>query len=438
VTRQTSRITIAACIAIGVLYFVKAIYRGLTFTRGDFYFTMPGEYAQRLNPALWTSPDLQQALGYNHGWYLYGPTQYMTLYPMVFLPTYESIAAALLVVYPFVLAAAFYVLWRLVSFKETAPAVLAAATFAMVFAFLPLTQALIQREFEVVAFLALALACLQLVRGRDVEAGALVAYLTWFKYWPVILLGVFVVQRRVRGLVAFAVASAVILLAAQLVFGLRHFVIGKTTLTIGGLLRPLGSGEVLLPVIPEGAGKSDFCRQWIWGRGTQADVRWALCSLEYRVPAFPAKAAFISLIAGIAGVFLWGAFRLGAHPSADAAKWASIWEFSILTVVGSSFIHAHYYYLIVFLLPLAALLFWYATRPQPARIAKVIAWGVAYVVLNAFVVPTSWLTRVLARDAWEAYLNSGVYLAGMLLLLALLLVEFVGLSARASHAPATV
>ena len=436
---RNERVLSAGCLGIGVLFLAKAVYRGLAFTRGDYYFTMPGEYAKRLNPTLWTSPDLQQAIGFNHGSYLYGPTQYLTLFPVVFLHSYESIAAALLIVYPLVLIAAWGCLWRALAAGEQPRPQMAAVLFAAMFAFLPLTQALIQREFEVVGFLLLLCACRLLVRGQEAACGVVLAGLTWFKYWPVILLGTLIVHRRWRGMAAFAAASAAILLAAHLAFGLEHFVIGKTMGTVGGLVRPLGGGVVLRPVIPEGASKSDFCRQWVWGRGTEADVRWALCAIEYRLPLFSAKAMFFALVGGIAALFLWGAYRLeSGQPSAAAAKWATIWEFSILTIVGASFVHAHYYYLIVFLLPLAALLFWYTTRPQPARAWKIALWAATYLLLNAFIVPTSWLSSVLHTDAWALYLDSGACLAGTLMLLALVVWEFTGLPVRAPQALAGV
>ena len=273
----------------------------------------------------------------------------------------------LLVVYPFVLVAGWYALWRLLASGETPHPAMGGALFALVFAFLPVTQAMIQREFEVVALALFLAACLLLIRGREAASGATLAYLAWFKYWPIALLGAFVVHRRVRGLVAFAVASGAILLAAQLVFGLQHFVIGKTLATITGLVRPLGSGEVLYAVIPEGVQKSDFCRQWIWGRGTEAELRWALCGLEYRAPWFSAKAAFFGLIGLVAALFLWGAYRVqSAGPAIALAKWTTIWEFSILGIVGATFVHAHYYYYLVFVLPLGAV---YLVCHAPAAVA---------------------------------------------------------------------
>ncbi|MBI3492900.1 MAG: DUF2029 domain-containing protein [Acidobacteria bacterium] len=433
------------CVLIGALYLAKSVYRGLSYTRGDFYYTMPGEYARRWNPTLWNSPDLQEARGYNRGEYYYGPTQYLTLLPLVFINSYEQIASVLLVLYAVVLIAACYVLWDLLARGEGQVGqvgqvgLMAPAIFALALAFLPLTQAFVQREFEVVALLALICACALVARGREIGGGAAVAYLTWFKYWPIVLLGTFVLHRRVKGLVAFAGASAVLLLAAQFLFGLDHFLIGRTATIVGGLVRPLGAGDVLYPVIERGALKSDFCRQWVQGRGTAADVRWALCGVEDRWPWLSAKAAFAGLVLVTGAAFTWGAVMLERRRSdADLMKWGAIWEFSILTIAGVVFLHAHYYYLIMFVLPLGALLFWYATRPQPWRATKLAIWAIAYLLLNALMIPTTWLSTLLQRDAWQAYLESGLCLLGTLMLLALVIWEFAQLTRRAPSALAAV
>jgi hypothetical protein len=434
-----ARLVTAACGVVAALYLIKGIYRGLSYTHGDFYNTLPGEYASRLNPTLWHSADMQKALEYNHGTYLYGPTQYLTLFPIVFLDSYASIASWLLAIYPVVLLAAVYGLWRLLAFGEPRQPVMLGAIGAVAFAFLPLLQTLIQREFEVVAFLLLVATCLLLARGREAASGAMLAYLAWFKYWPALLLGAFVVHRRVRGLAAFAVTSAVILLTAQLAFGLQHFMIRKTAGTIFGLVRPLGGGEVLYPVIQRGAQKSDFCRQWIEGRGTQVDVRWALCGVEDRIPAISAKAIFYALAIAAGAVFVWGAYRLEtAPPDAAAAKWGTIWEISTLAIVGVSFVHAHYYYYVVFLLPLSALLYWYATRPQPWRRTKIALWIAAYVLLNAFIVPASWLSAVFRVNVWPLYVDSGFCLLGTIVLLALVLWELLHAARQAPRALAIV
>ena len=420
-----ARLLVAACAAIGLVYLVKVVVRGAEFTQGDFYFSLPGGYAERLNPTLWNSPDIQSAREFSKGLYIYGPTQYLTLFPIVFLDSYKAIAFALLVVYTAAVFAACYLLWKLVTLRDVALPAIGAVIFAGVAAFLPMTQALIQREFEVIAFVALVAACLLLARGRDAASGALVAYLMWFKYWPIVLLTAFVMHRRYKGLAAFAGASAALLLATQLVFGLQHFIIGRTLYIISGLVRPLGGGEVLYPAIPRGALKSDFCRQWIWGRGTAADVRWELCGVEDRWPWFPAQTMFVAIVVVTAAVFVWGAWRIERGARAPlAVKWAAIWEFSLLTIGGASFVHGHYYYFVVFLLPFVALAYWYATRPQPWRWTKGALLAVSYLLLNAFLVPTSWLSTLLHRDAWALFLDSGLTLLATLVLLALVLWEF--------------
>lgn len=434
-----ARVTAGVCGLVGSLYLAKAIYRGLTFMIGDYYFTLSGEYVQRLNPVLWNSPDLQDSIAYNHGAYLYGPTQYLSLFPVVFLDSYHAIASALLTVYPFALIGAWYSLSRLLGASGRTNIAMTATLFAVSFAFLPLSQALIQREFEIVAFLLIVLACLALVRDNDAVSGALIAAATWFKYWPVVLIAVFVLHRRWKGLLAFAATSAAILLAAQLMFGLQHFVIGKTMSTVGGVLRPLGTGDVLYPVIPRGAQKSDFCRQWIEGRGTQADVRWELCGVEDRIPALNAMGVFYAIAIAAAALFLWSVLRFErAHLDPIAARWGHIWEFGVLIIAGASFVHAHYYYYIVLLLPLCALLYAYLTEAQRWRKTKLTLWAITYLLLNALMVPMSWLSAVWQVDAWAWYLDSGLCLLGIVLLLALVLWEFTTVTRRAPRALATV
>jgi hypothetical protein len=429
VNARTARAIAIACFIVGALFFAKALYRGLSFSRGDFYNSVPGEYARRWNPVLWNSPDVQPALEYSRGEYLYGPTQYLALFPIVFLDSYASIASARLVVYAVVLLAAWQTLWRLLRKDEPEHPVLAAAVFAVVFVFLPLAQTLIQREFEAVGFLLLVVACLAFARGRDAVSGSALAALTWFKYWPVVLLAALVFHRRLKALAAFLVASGILLGTAHVAFGLDHFRIGQTIGIVQGLLRPLGNGEKLYPVIDRGAQRSDFCRQWIWGRGTESDIRWALCGLEDRRPALSAKVIFFTLVIATGALFAWGAYRVEKW-GVDSAlgQWAAIWEFSILTIAGVAFVHAHYYYYIVFLLPLCALLYWYATRAQRWRKAKVTLWVATYVLVNALLVPLSWVSAVLKRDAMDFYLNSGLCMLGTLLLLGLVLWEFTTLS----------
>src|SRR2546430_7745489 len=52
---------------------------------------------------------------------------------------------------------------------------------------------------------------------------------------------------------------------------------------------------------------------------------------------------------------------------------------------------------------------------------------------NALIVPTSWLSALLRRDAWQLYLDSGLCLLGTLLLLRLVLFEFVQLDRKSTR-----
>src|SRR4051794_11476497 len=100
---------IAAALAAAAR-FGAAIYRAPAAAHGDFLTTLPGAYARALNPTLWNSDDLRDSLGFHREIYLYGPTQYLLLYPIVFLNSYAQIARVLGVVYLAVLAWSIYLL----------------------------------------------------------------------------------------------------------------------------------------------------------------------------------------------------------------------------------------------------------------------------------------------------------------------------------------
>ena len=89
---------VGALLVLAVARFAVAFEAGTRFYRGDFYASLPGAYAETVNPALWNSPDLENIQSRSAA-YLRGPTQYLTLYPLVYLDTYQAIARVLLVVY---------------------------------------------------------------------------------------------------------------------------------------------------------------------------------------------------------------------------------------------------------------------------------------------------------------------------------------------------
>jgi hypothetical protein len=110
---------------------------------------------------------------------------------------------------------------------------------------------------------------------------------------------------------------------------------------------------------------------------------------------------------------------------ADIERWRRALEFSIVTTVYSCFFFNHYYYLIVLIIPLAVLLTRYLTLPRTGRL---VAWTVAYVLLSAFVIPTSVLTQLSGVDVWAAYIKGAWFMWGELLLMYLLLREYWDLS----------
>jgi hypothetical protein len=141
------------------------------------------------------------------------------------------------------------------------------------------------------------------------------------------------------------------------------------------------------------------------------------------------------ICSAIAAVYLTAHFRFpSAARSVDEEAWRRALEFSIVISVYSTFFFNHYYYLIVLAIPLNVLLVRYLTTNARRRL---VAWGVAYACLSAFVVPTSVLSRVTGADVWAFYIKGAWFLWGELLLMALLLREYWQLSVaeRAASVP---
>src|SRR5437764_14884143 len=99
-----ARTLLMLALLLAALRVAGAGHSARTSVGGDFAATLPGAYAETLNPRLWNSDDLQGSWGFHKRFYLYGPTQYLTLYPIVFLNSYAQIATVLLFVYAGVLA----------------------------------------------------------------------------------------------------------------------------------------------------------------------------------------------------------------------------------------------------------------------------------------------------------------------------------------------
>ena len=409
-------VSLAALAAARVAMAIRAAVSNI---RGDYYASLPGEYVRTVNPTLWDSPDMAGAWGYHANTYFHGPTQYLTLYPVAYLDSYAAIARVLLPIYAVVVAAAFVLLHsgvrRLVPSRP-----IAAPLFACVFLFFPLLQALIQREFEVIVYLGLTLAFWCLVTDRRTAAGAVLGYIAWFKYVPLLFLGYLSLRRWYASVGAFVATSAVVLLLSHVLFGLGLF-INNNVPNHAAQVFNLWSYDFV-----HGPGRliygTGFCHGWIELETTLANVRHGLCSLSYGAPWVPANVIYMVLCLVIAAAYLAAHVRIERmRATPETERWRRAIEFSIVIVVYSCFFFSHYYYLIVLVLPFSVLLARYLSTFDRLSFAM---WATAYVLIAAFVVPTSMLSRISGVDIWAYYIKGAWFLWGELLLVYLLLREY--------------
>jgi hypothetical protein len=393
---------------------------------GDYYASLPGTYVKRVNPVLWNSPDMQGAMGYHLDTYYHGPVQYLTLYPLAYLDSYEAIARTLQPLYLVVLMAGFLCVWRAVAtFAGGYPTIV--PLFAATFLFFPLLQAYIQREFEVVIFATLGLALLLLVKGRESVAAVVLAYVAWFKYIPILFLPYLAWRGWTAACAAFVAASAVILGLTHFAFGFAEFVNNNVPAHAAQVFSFLSYGFA-----PDAAGElagTGFCTGWFERETTLANIRHGLCSVASRASWVAPNVLYLLLCAGVAAWYLTAHARLTNARGMSAADeaWRRGLEFSVVTTVCACFFFAHYYYLIVLVIPYAVLLTRYLAA---ARLAPLLLWTMSYVLVSAFVVPTGVLSRFTGVDVWAWYIRGAWFLPGELLLMGLLLFEYWALAQR--------
>lgn len=408
-----------------------AVWAAIFNVKGDYYASLPGAYVRTVNPTLWNSPDMQGAWGYQLDTYFHGPTQYLTLYPLAYLDSYADIARVLLPIYAVVLALAFWCMRRALV-QLTGSARLTIPLLASTFLFFPLIQAFIQREFEVIVFLGLSAALWMLLRDRRDAAAALLAYVAWFKYVPLLFAGYLGLRRWFRALAVFALFSVATVVITEVVFGLELFVNNNVPGHAAQVFNLWSFGfEPGAHGYMYGTG---FCYGWIEIETTLANVRHGLCSLAFNAPWLAPHIVYIGLCLAIAAVYLvtHAALERVGVMSGGLEGWRRAIEFSIVTTVYACFFFNHYYYLIVLIIPLNVLLARYLTTNRAGLIS---AWAVAYALISAFVVPTSVLTRLSGQDVWAWYISGAWFMWGELLLVALLLWEYRAV-ARAVSQPA--
>jgi hypothetical protein len=428
--RRIGRSVAAAVVIVAAMRFALAVNTGRTAYHGDFYATLPGAYAETWNPTLWNSADLYDSWADQWATYLHGPTQYLTLFPIVFLDSYRAIAAVLLVVYTAVILITCEVIRRFCG-DLAGRAVSPAIPYASTLLFLPLLQAFAQREFEVVILLALALAYWAAVRNRQTILGGLLAYIAWFKYAPLLYVPYLVCRRSWRAVAVFAIASIALLGLAHALLDLRLFFNNNVPGIATNQLSALRSYSKFC----EGWGEPRWIPTPARANQTNADIRWALCGLHDGGFWIPLPLTYLCLVVVTAAIGLVGFLRLerAGEVSNAIGRWRRIWELSAITIVCSTFFFSHYYYLATLILPLNALAvrFTAGATVDRRRLGLTV---VAFLLLSGFAVPPSLFNRALHRDFWAVYMGSRLYLFGELLLLGLVLREYLALSSDAEPA----
>ncbi len=390
---------------------------------GDFYASMPGAYVETLNPDLWNSPDMTGAWGYHRPTYFHGPIQYLTLYPLALFDSFAAIAAVLLPVYAALLAMAFWLMWK-VSRRLGAPDEMLAPLLAATFLFLPLLQAYLQREFEIVIFAALAASLLFLLDNRRGPAAALMAYVAWFKYIPVLFFAGYLLLRRWwRELAIFAVGSAVVLVASEALFGLSKFFNNNVPAHAANVLTMWGY-EFRFDATGHLYG-TGFCEGWVDTQSSLTNIRHGLCTMASRHAWVHPPLIYIGLCALTAAIYLYAHARLERDPANEARRRAL--EFSIVTTICACFFFGHYYYLIALVIPFNVLLVLYVVDRRGGALGL---WAIAYFLVGALVVPVGLLSRATGYDVWAWYIRHSLFWYGEVVLMGLLLNEYRRLATR--------
>jgi hypothetical protein len=405
---------LALLVALAILRFGLVFTAGLRFNRGDFYATLPGAHAQAVNPTLWNSPDLEDIQG-KQAAYLRGPTQYVTLYPLVYLDSYATIAAVLLVGYGIVILLIAEVSYRFLR-PLTDGALTRAPLLIATLLYFPLLQGWLGREFELVITLAVACAYWATVHDKRGTLGALLAYVSLYKYLPFLSVPYLLVRRWWSSVTAFLATTAVLLVAAQWLVGLEGFVKNHIPGMAMGLITTLTSTKAFCD------GPVKLLRFFEFGQ--EVSVRTALCSSS-QWSGIPPATAYLALVGIVLSASIYGTWRLerAAELPAATERWRRVWELSLVVVVSTTFFYGHYYYLGVLILPLNALMVRFSNRPTRSW-PRLSLWGLAYLLLAAFLLPPTYVSRAIGIDVWKLYFTYNVYFPGELILLGLILHQY--------------
>lgn len=105
---------------------------------------------------------------------------------------------------------------------------------------------------------------------------------------------------------------------------------------------------------------------------------------------------------------------------------------SAVVIAYVTFVLTHYYYLMMLMVPLTALM---VRAYQTRRSGLWMAWAASFLLLSAFLLPLSFMTRLLQVDAFTWYLQTFAYLPGQLLLLGTVLSEYIKTVPRVPAVP---
>jgi hypothetical protein len=424
VSPRRRALLISLVFALALLRFAVAVFSAVHSNRGDFAATLPGAYAERWNLTLWNSPDLANGDSFARHGYSYGPTQYLTLWPIVFLDSYRQIAAVLLPIYAAIVMVMAYLLWRLCELlvrDQGERRTRAMTVYAAVLLYGPLQTALAQREFEVVQALAIVAGARLVARGRFGYAGGALGYITPFKYWTAALLGFFLVTRQWKAVVTFVLTVAAVLVAAHLVFDLGRFPFASGA----GIRQQFGRfySTAARPV--------PFCAA---ATGTAASLRAGVCAMVDGSDR-AARTLFYGLggsaVAAFSVMFVLVRRRRTAMDDVEE-RWRQILEFCFFLTAAGVVLHGHYYYLAILILPLTLVFYRNFWEPGAGAVVKCAAALVAYAALSPFVVPVGVVARITGGDPWSFYLTHGIYAYGIAMVGALLLWEYWTIAREAS------
>lgn len=415
---------VAGAVVFAVLRFAAAVSSGWQYDRGDFYATMPPAYAEQLNPALWNSSDLSGSWVFQRRVYLYGPTQYLAIAPLVYaFDSYQQISRFLLACYGVLIVGAAFLLRHTLQRIEPMPSGAGALVIAGTLGFFPLLQAYSQREFEIVVFAATVAALYFVIRRREWIAGALFGFITWFKFLPLLWFFLMAMRRWAKAVVAFLAMSALVWVAAHFWFGLGNF---EHLWVLAGQELTEGSGASLC---------ADFGSAYLVGLAnantTAAGIRFALCRFGSWYSWFPVSPIYFALVGTLLITFLVAFWRLERQPAASARdeSWRRALEACVVIIMTCGFFYSHYYYLSLLAIAIAVLIARYASAGtgwmRPAALAA------AYLLLTVFVVPPSLLSRLVGADVFHAYMRLSLYFYGEMILIALVFHEYWRLSVSA-------